>query len=436
MERGFSPLDEELGLLPGPWSPHLQEHLARLGARLPFAQAAAEFTAFTRSPVSETTVRRHTEAAGAAAVAVQTAAVERLEAAAQQPSWDPTSAVATDPARPSPDVLQVSADGAMVAVVGGDWVEVRTLVIGEVVPPVPSTALATDAQTPQPRTTRLSYFSRLCDAATFTQLALGEVHRRGVDRARVVVAPQDGAEWLQTFLDVHRPDAVRILDFPHAAEYLSTAAHAVWGSEPTAPKRAWLAAQCHELKHGSAHQVLGALARLPVREAADPGTAAKERTTSLQYLTKRLDQIQYAQFQALGYPIGSGCVESANKLVVEARLKGSGMHWARAHVNPLVALRNALCSDRWAVVWAEVVQQRRTQERRQHRERQQAHRPAAAPVVTPAPVVTSAPPVRPLPARTPARPPRIVNGRPTADHPWRRPLLAGGRRFAAAHPKL
>jgi hypothetical protein len=31
-------------------------------------------------------------------------------------------------------------------------------------------------------------------------------------------------------------------------------------------------------------------------------------------------------------------VESANKLVVEDRLKGAGMHWADANVNPLLAL--------------------------------------------------------------------------------------------------
>jgi hypothetical protein len=28
--------------------------------------------------------------------------------------------------------------------------------------------------------------------------------------------------------------------------------------------------------------------------------------------------------------------------VVEARLKGSGMHWARANVNPMLALRQGL----------------------------------------------------------------------------------------------
>jgi len=382
-----------------------------------------EFTAFTKVAVSETTVRRHTEAAGAAYMAIQTAAVQQLEQAAQRPSWDPTSASATDPHRPTPDLLQVSLDGAMVPLVGGDWAEVKTLAIGAVVQ-----RSGRDGRS-EPHAVDLSYFSRLTDAATFTRLATVEVHRRALDRARIVVAPQDGAEWQQTFLGVHRPDAVRILDFPHAAEYLTAAAQAVWGPE-VEPTRAWLAAQCHELKHGSAHAVLGALARLPVGAAPDRAAAAAARTTALRYLTKRLDQLQYATFQALGYPIGSGCVESANKLVVEQRLKGSGMHWAREHVNPLAALRTALCSDRWAEAWRQIVAERRHQLQCRRRERQPARRPARQPTVAPAMAT------RPVPAPRPARAPRMVNGRPTADHPWRRPLLAGGRRFAAAHPKI
>ena len=414
-----------MGLLPGPWSPRLQEHLARLGARLPFEQAAVEFAAFTKVAVSDTTVRRHTEAAGDAYVAVQTAAVERIEAAARRPSWDPGSAGAADAARPAPDVLQVSLDGAMVPLVGGDWAEVKTLAIGEVVLRPGPDGL------PEPHAVDLSYFSRLADAATFARLATAEAHRRGVDRARVVVAPQDGAEWEQAFLGIHRPDAVRILDFPHAAEYLAAAAQAAWGAEAEA-MRAWLAAQCHELKHGRAHAVLGALARLPVAVAPDRAAAAEARATALRYLTRRLDQIQYATFQRLGYPIGSGCIESANKLVVEQRLKGSGMHWARAHVDPLVALRTALGSDRWAEAWGQIVAERHHRIQQQRRDRQQARRAARRPVVTPAIV---AHPARSVPTSRPTRAPRIVDGRPTVDHPWRRPLLAGGRRFAATHPK-
>lgn len=64
----------------------------------------------------------------------------------------------------------------------------------------------------------MSYFSRLADADTFSRLALVETQWRGVESARRVAAVSDGAEWEQGFIDMHRPDAVRILDLPDAVE--------------------------------------------------------------------------------------------------------------------------------------------------------------------------------------------------------------------------
>jgi hypothetical protein len=58
--------------------------------------------------------------------------------------------------------------------------------------------------------------------------------------------------------------------------------------------------------------------------------------------------MHYPQCIADGWPIGRGMAESANKLVGEDRLKGAGMHSAEANVNGLLALRNAVCNDRWA----------------------------------------------------------------------------------------
>jgi hypothetical protein len=65
-----------------------------------------------------------------------------------------------------------------------------------------------------------------------------------------------------------------------------------------------------------------------------------------------------------------------NKLVVEARLKGTGMHWARPHVDPLVALRNIACSDRWEEAWPQIscelrrqAAQRRVQQRQKRKTR-------------------------------------------------------------------
>ena len=62
-------------------------------------------------------------------------------------------------------------------------------------------------------------------------------------------------------------------------------------------------------------------------------------------------QMQYAHFGAAGWPMGSGSGARANKLVGAARLKGAGMHGAEQKVNVLLALRNAVCNDRWGEVW-------------------------------------------------------------------------------------
>src|SRR4051795_11551650 len=100
LPRQFSPLDEELGLLPGALTPRLQECAVRLGAWLPFRPAAALLAEFTGTRVDEATVRRRTEAAGAAHVAVQADEVAALEAAAPPPPDGPATVL-------------VSVDGAM-----------------------------------------------------------------------------------------------------------------------------------------------------------------------------------------------------------------------------------------------------------------------------------------------------------------------------------
>jgi hypothetical protein len=142
---------------------------------------------------------------------------------------------------------------------------------------------------------------------------------------------------------------VRILDFPHALEHLGTAGRAVFGAGTVAFSE-WLGGQAHTLKHGDPAAVLSALRTLDLTTAVDPA-AATHQTEALAYFEKRRAQIAYADFRHQGYPIGSGAVESANKLVVEARLKGSGMRWDRASVSPMVSLRDLLCSNRWVTEW-------------------------------------------------------------------------------------
>ena len=434
MGPAFSPLDEELALLPGELTPHVQECLVRLGTWIPSFDRVTELAvAFTGVVVTEPTARRQTEAAGAAYVAVQTAEVERLE-----------RELPPAPVGPAKQVLEV--DGAMVPLVHGEWTEVKTLVIGEVAEPVQENGeLVVHSH-------QLSYFSRQAEAETFGRLALVETHRRGVETAGQVGAVADGAEWEQDFFDLHRPDAVRILDFPHAAERISQVGQAVWGA--AAPETApWLATQLHSLKHDGPATVLTTLRTLQ-QDHADLDVLRE----NLAYLEKREAHLQYPTFQAQGWPIGSGAVESGHEVVVEARLNGAGMHWAREHVNPMVALRNAVCNDRWDEAWAQITTHLRQQAVRRRQTRHDQRRAAATmvPPLAPAPPTLAEPeravalPAVPIPDPLPVgdapsatetvavreqelTPPGPR--RPAPDHPWRHSPIGRARYQPAASAK-
>jgi hypothetical protein len=384
---------------------------------MPFADVPQELHDLIGVDISEPTARRHGQAAGGAYVALQTAETDAIEEKAP-------------PAPPGPDLQQVSVDGAMIPLVHKEWGEVRTVAIGVVEKP------SREKGESDVHTREVSYFSRLCDAETFTRLALVETHRRGTETAKKVCGVVDGAEWEQGFLDMHRPDAVRILDFSHGAGYLASAAQAAYG-EGTAEAQGWYEAERHRLRHETPEVVLSSVRRLR-DDTAGRGTgwtaAVATITGSLAYLEKRTEQMRYAHFAEAGYPIGSGMVESGNKLVVEARLKGAGMHWARAKVDPMLALRNITCSDRWAEAWPEICRQMRVRRQEQSRERRRkrleppgelaAHPAVAAPaMVLPHQSVTI--------GQLPAQPSEVsASGpstrRPAANHPWRRPLIPRG----------
>jgi hypothetical protein len=146
------------------------------------------------------------------------------------------------------------------------------------------------------------------------------------------------------------------------------------------------------------------------------------REAVLGYLEPRRDPLASAAFRHRGLPIGSGAVESGCKLVVAARLKGAGRRWAPGSVNPLVALRGVLCSGRWDERWPAIRRARRAQAMQRAPARRQPRQPVApAPTVVPAPAPRrriSHPAIGRLPPS--GRPKTVVNGRPTAQHPYKR----------------
>lgn len=349
--------------------------------------------------VSKSRSVRYTEMAGEAYVELETKEADRIE---KETPKAPIGA----------GKMVMSADGAMVPLVHGDWAEVKTLVIGEVLAPVK------EKEEWVVHTQSLSYFSRLVDAEKFQHLSLVEVQRRGIENCSQVAMLGDGSEWIQNLADYHRQDAERILDFPHGGQRVGEIGQALWGTE-TAESNEWISHKLHQLKHEGPGKLLTELGAL---QEQNPGLEILEK--NLAYLKKREMQMQYPSFQQNGWPIASSIVESANKLVVEARLKGAGMHWQRENVDPMLALRNIICSDRWKEEWPKIAKNLRLQKSQQRKHLREKHRQEKQPATTQLPIK---PDIQPKiqevfsgkPEIQPSSQKSSEPWRPASNHPWR-----------------
>ena len=392
----FFPLDRELALLPGQYTPKVYENLVRLSSWMPFEQAVKTLAGIVGVQVSKASAVRNTEQAGAAYVAIQEEEVREIEQKAP-------------PAAKGAKQTVLSADGAMVPLLHSEWGEVKTLAIGEVCV----------TKQGEIRTQNLSYFSRLASAEDFTRLSLVETQRRGVENSQQVAAVQDGAEWLQALVDYHCPQALRILDFPHAAQRITEIGQTL-ASQDSLTLGEWQQTWLHSLKQEGPQPLLQMLRQ---RQASHPNHELLR--VNLAYLEKRQAQMDYPYFVQHGWPIGSGMVESANKNVVEARLKGTGMHWQRTHVNPLLALRNIVCNDRWDEVWPQIEKRLRSQafhKRTQLAQQRFQSRTAPLPTLVPSTTPPALPPaISPLPPPTPLSPATLPPSTkcPSSNHPWR-----------------
>jgi hypothetical protein len=406
----FFPLDRELELLPGDLAPRQQEHVVHLACWMPFDKAAGMVERLLGVQTNEETVRRLSERIGKWMEEAQKGEMDDEEHDKQYQKEHLKRCA-------------FSTDGAMIPLVKKQWAETRTLAIGE-----PIEKRRADGKR-ELHVMHLSYFSCLCDASTFTDLAGVEMRRRGVSEAKQACAVTDGADWCQTFTDMHRHDALRILDFPHASEHVHRLLDALEHAGLHFPDK-MLQRILHVLKHRGPRPLLRMADRLGDVLAQKEGVREH-----LSYLRKREAMMQYHQFQRDGWPIGSGMVESANKNNVEARLKGTGMHWERQNVNPLLALRNAVCNERWLEMWQKAYQQYDLQEARrrqkmteQRAEARRAKKDASA-VSSPPPPLSEESPAQPEPQTSsppvPLLPPQPAatlpgSSRPSSHHPWKR----------------
>ena len=97
------------------------------------------------------------------------------------------------------------------------------------------------------------------------------------------------------------------------------------------------------------------IAELKRGERKLPKNVSKRRREELRkerkYFTNQRERMDYARYQKLGLPIGSGVVEAACKTLAAQRLKLSGMSWGDGKQG-ILTIRSLQQSDRWDRGWS------------------------------------------------------------------------------------
>jgi hypothetical protein len=184
------------------------------------------------------------------------------------------------------------------------------------------------------------YISFVGAAEEFKKHLLACALRNGYGQYKETVVLADGASWIRNMVDELYPDAQQILDYFHLCENVHTYAKALFCMD-ISQYMPWAKRICKLLKESQHKLVLHELE--PLKDKKPNGCSVNLYC----YISNNAKNIDYAAYEQKGYFIGSGAIESGNKLILQDRLKRAGMRWNTATAQAMLTLKTKVESNLW-----------------------------------------------------------------------------------------
>ena len=188
---------------------------------------------------------------------------------------------------------------------------------------------------------RKEYTSFIGPASEFKKHLLACALSNGYGRYKETVVLSDGATWIRNMVEEVFPDAQQILDFYHLCENVNTFAKHLFKTDETKCKL-WAQDICDSLKSSQHESVLRDLSAFK-----DEKKIAGCPVNLHLYISNNVKNIDYVSYESKGYFIGSGAIESGNKIVLQDRLKRAGMRWNTATAQAMLSLKSKAESNIW-----------------------------------------------------------------------------------------
>ncbi len=163
-----------------------------------------------------------------------------------------------------------------------------------------------------------------------------------------MVAIADGALDNWGWLGSLTPD-FEMIDFRHACQRLAAVADCAFGSGRKRDE--WLERYRGVLRNdpNGIGKVIDAIRFLHPKRPADDGIWRE-----LGFFRRNRRRMHYREATAVGFHVGSGPMEAANRMLVTQRMKHSGQRWGRNGGHAVLSLRAQRESGRFDAAWRHV----------------------------------------------------------------------------------
>ena len=334
--RGEKPLDSRLQIKPGEVSQGLKPLLALLGIQTSFDEATKLAQEFLLLDISDNSIRKATQWVGQKQQAIE-------QKWKKLSDWHHYMNDLSRQNERAPRRMYGSIDGVMVPT-QADWRELKTVCWYEVSPlserQWPSRYKERVGELEGLKATDMRYHCDIQGAETFSKLLWASGCHYLADRAQELIFVCDGAKWIWGLVEENFPEAIQILDWYHAVEYLTPVAQALF--KDLDKQTEWLATMKEHLWFSRTQTVIDIC-----RTLANEPSAAEPSAKAATYFQNNLARMDYAYFRKQGYFIGSGTVESGCKQIATMRLKRSGAQWLEDGARWVAKARAVWLSGQW-----------------------------------------------------------------------------------------
>ena len=178
----------------------------------------------------------------------------------------------------------------------------------------------------------------------FVQQAL-DLLARDPAKIKTVICLLDGEKALRVEQHEWLPRAIGVLDIWHVMERLWAVAYCFHTEQSPAAER-FVEDRLRALLDGKVGYVIGHFRRLLQHRKP---SAEKRRTirSAITYFDNNRAYMQYDEYLAAGYPIGSGVAEGACRHVVKDRMELTGMRWTLQGAQSMLHLRAIYLNGDW-----------------------------------------------------------------------------------------